>query len=251
MPATIPHLSLDHPAEFARRHIGPDDDQIRAMLDVVGADSLDDLIADAVPRSIRSESPLATGEAVPEHVALERLAEIASANQVRTSLIGQGYHGTITPPVIRRNVLENPAWYTAYTPYQPEISQGRLEALLNFQTVVTELTGLDVANASLLDEATACAEAMTIARRQSKVKVERFFVHHDVHPQTLAVLRTRAEPIGVELVVGALDDLTVCLDPDDGVRGGGATWAPTSRSGRCSASAFRWGSVVHTRRSWR
>ncbi|MEM9041178.1 MAG: aminomethyl-transferring glycine dehydrogenase [Actinomycetota bacterium] len=232
MPASIPHSSLDHPAEFARRHIGPDDDQIRAMLDVVGADSLDDLIADAVPGSIRSESPLATGEAVPEHVALERLAEVAGANQVRTSLIGQGYHGTITPPVIRRNVLESPAWYTAYTPYQPEISQGRLEALLNFQTVVTELTGLDVANASLLDEATACAEAMTIARRQSKVKVERFFVHHDVHPQTLAVLRTRAEPIGVDLVVGDLDDLTVCLDPDDTDQGGGAFGAlfslPTS-----------------------
>ena len=130
------------------------------------------------------------------------VARLADANVAVTSLIGMGYTGTITPPVIARNVLENPAWYTAYTPYQPEISQGRLEAILNFQTVVTELTGLDVANASLLDEGTAAAEAMTMARRLSKSASPSFFVHADVHPQTLAVLRTRAEPIGIDLVVG-------------------------------------------------
>ncbi len=133
---------------------------------------------------------------------LAELRGLASRIRPMTSLIGMGYYGTHTPAVIRRNVLENPAWYTAYTPYQPEISQGRLETLLNYQTMVSSLTGLDIANASLLDEATAAAEAMTMARRLSKVAGSRFFVHHDVHPQTLAVLATRAEPIGIELVVG-------------------------------------------------
>ena len=138
---------------------------------------------------------------------LAALRDLAAENHPRTSLIGMGYAGTRTPGVIQRNVLEDPAWYTAYTPYQPEISQGRLEALLNFQTMVSELTGLEVANASLLDEATAAAEAMTMARRLSKASSSRFVVHHDTHPQTIAVLATRAEPVGIELVVGDVDEL--------------------------------------------
>ncbi len=175
------------------------------MLRVVGAESVDDLLVQTMPDAIRSRTPLALPGAVPEAEALERLRAIAGRNRRVTSLIGMGYTATITPPVIARNVLENPAWYTAYTPYQPEISQGRLEALLNFQTLITELTGLDVANASLLDEATAAAEAMTMARRQSKSTSNRFVVHHDTHPQTIAVLRTRAEPVDIDLVVGDVD----------------------------------------------
>ena len=161
-----------------------------------------------MPAPIRSDTPLSLPDGVPEHEAIERLRALAGRNRRVTSLIGMGYTGTITPPVIARNVLENPAWYTAYTPYQPEISQGRLEALLNFQTLITELTGLDVANSSLLDEATAAAEAMTMARRQSKSSSNRFVVHHDTHPQTIAVLRTRAEPVGIDLVVGGVEELT-------------------------------------------
>ncbi len=193
--------------EFVRRHIGPSEIDVDTMLAAVGASTVDELLDQTIPSSIRSSDPLALGAAVPEYVALERLRSLASRNRTVTSLIGMGYTGTITPPVIARNVLENPAWYTAYTPYQPEISQGRLEAILNFQTVVTELTGLDVANASLLDEATAAAEAMTMARRLSKSPSGRFFVHHDTHPQTLTVLRTRAEPIGIELVIGDVDQV--------------------------------------------
>ena len=188
--------------EFVRRHVGPTPEDVAHMLDVVGADSLETLLEQTMPATIRSSEPLELPAAVTEPEAMRRLRAIAKKNQLVTSLIGMGYTGTITPPVIARNVLENPAWYTAYTPYQPEISQGRLEAILNFQTLVTELTGLDVANASLLDEGTAAAEAMTMARRQSKVKSQRFFVHRDTHPQTLAVLRTRAEPVGVELLIG-------------------------------------------------
>ncbi|BAN02890.1 glycine dehydrogenase [Ilumatobacter coccineus YM16-304] len=201
--------------EFVRRHIGPAPADVEHMLSTLGVGSTEELLDQTLPPSIRSTEPLALGEAVPEVEALRRLRVLADKNEQVTSLIGMGYTGTITPPVIARNVLENPAWYTAYTPYQPEISQGRLEAILNFQTVVTELTGLDVANASLLDEGTAAAEAMTMARRQSKAKTQRFFVHHDTHPQTLAVLHTRAEPVGVELVVGDVD----LLDDEAGVFG--------------------------------
>ena len=199
--------SLVEPDEFTRRHVGPTRDDVATMLDVVGAESVDALLAETMPGSIRSDSPLQLGGGVSEADALERLRRIAGRNRRVTSMIGMGYTGTVTPPVIARNVLENPAWYTAYTPYQPEISQGRLEALLNFQTLITELTGLDVTNASLLDEATAAAEAMTMARRQSKSSSNRFVVHRDTHPQTIAVLRTRAEPVGIELVVGDVDQL--------------------------------------------
>ena len=131
----------------------------------------------------------------------------ASKNKVLTSLIGQGYHGTVTPPVIQRNILENPAWYTAYTPYQPEISQGRLEALLNYQTMISDLTGLEIANASLLDEATACAEAMTMAERVAKSKAKAFFIDENWHPQNIAVMKTRARPLGIEIVTGDPDKL--------------------------------------------
>ncbi len=194
--------------EFTRRHVGPSSGDVSQMLAAIEMASTDALLTATMPESIVAASPLALPPGVSEADAIERLRAIAAKNRRVTSLIGMGYTGTITPPVIARNVLENPAWYTAYTPYQPEISQGRLEALLNFQTLVTELTGLDVANASLLDEATAAAEAMTMARRQSKSASDRFVVHHDTHPQTIAVLRTRAEPVGIELVVGDLDLLT-------------------------------------------
>ena len=198
-------LTLIEPDEFTRRHIGPSPDEVAAMLRVIGVESIDDLLAATMPGSIRAASALGLPGGVSEADALERLRRIAGRNRRVNSLIGMGYTNTVTPPVIARNVLENPAWYTAYTPYQPEISQGRLEALLNFQTLVTELTGLDVTNASLLDEATAAAEAMTMARRQSKSASNRFVVHRDTHPQTIAVLRTRAEPVGIDLVVGDVD----------------------------------------------
>lgn len=191
------------PYDFAnRRHIGPSPAEMDEMLKVVGYDSLDGLIAATVPASIRQTKPLLWGKAMSEREALDKLRETANKNKALTSLIGQGYYGTITPPVIQRNILENPAWYTAYTPYQPEISQGRLEALLNFQTMICDLTGLDVANASLLDEATAAAEAMAMAERVAKSKAKSFFVDANCHPQTIAVIQTRAEPLGWGVVVG-------------------------------------------------
>jgi glycine dehydrogenase len=195
------------PAEFVRRHIGPSPGDIDAMLEVVGAGSLAALMDETLPASIRQQSPLKLSQSglqlpLSETEALAHMAELAAQNDVFTSVIGQGYSGTILPSVIQRNILENPAWYTAYTPYQPEISQGRLEALFNFQTMICDLTGLDVANASLLDEATAAAEAMALAERSSVNKTNAFFVDHEVHPQTLAVLRTRAEPLGWTLIVG-------------------------------------------------
>src|SRR4051794_36415765 len=187
---------------FVRRHIGPSPRDISAMLNSVGANSLTELMSQTLPSSIRQKAPLDLGRAFSETEAMAHMRELAAQNQVFTSLIGQGYSGTILPAVIQRNILENPAWYTAYTPYQPEISQGRLEALFNFQTMICDLTGLDVANASLLDEATAAAEAMALAERAAQAKTKSFFVDHEVHPQTLAVLRTRAEPLGWNLIVG-------------------------------------------------
>jgi len=193
----------DEPATtFVRRHIGPSPRDISAMLETVGASSLKALMAETLPAPIRQKAPLDFGNPFSETEALVHMRDLASKNQVFTSLIGQGYSGTILPAVIQRNILENPAWYTAYTPYQPEISQGRLEALFNFQTMICDLTGLDVANASLLDEATAAAEAMALAERAAHAKTKSFFVDAEVHPQTLAVLRTRAEPLGWNLIVG-------------------------------------------------
>ena len=196
---------------FAGRHVGPSDDDITAMLDVVGVADLDALIERAVPDVIRSHRLPDVAGPLAEDQALEALRTRADKNTVLRSFIGTGYHGTITPAVIQRNILENPGWYTAYTPYQPEISQGRLEALLNFQTMVADLTGLEIANASLLDEATAAAEAMTLMKRVGKNPNMTFFVDGDTHPQTIDVVMTRAEPLGYDVVIG---DPTSDLDPD-------------------------------------
>jgi glycine dehydrogenase len=186
--------SADLPA-FAGRHIGPRDEDIATMLSVVGRTSLDDLLDAAVPDGIRALEALDIEPAASEAAVVAELREVAARNRRVTSMIGLGYYGTHTPAVIARNVLENPAWYTAYTPYQPEISQGRLEALLNFQTVVSDLTGLPIAGASLLDEATAAAEAMTLMRRSSKAPADAvLLVDTEVFPQTLGVVRTRAVP---------------------------------------------------------
>jgi glycine dehydrogenase len=188
--------------DFAnRRHIGPSPEEMAEMLRVVGAASLDALMDETIPASIMQKAPLGWAP-LAEHELLAKMREVAAKNKVMTSLIGQGYYGTVTPPAIQRNILENPAWYTAYTPYQPEIAQGRLEALLNYQTMVADLTGLPVANASLLDEATAAAEAMTMAERSAKSKARCFFVDRNCHPQTIAVIKTRAQPLGIEVIVG-------------------------------------------------
>jgi glycine dehydrogenase len=198
-----PSLSdLESRSDFVRRHIGPGQEDIDAMLKELGLTSLDALIERAVPESIRDTSGLELGANFTEHEALDYLRGVARKNDVKTSLIGLGYHNTIVPPVIQRNVLENPGWYTAYTPYQPEISQGRMETLLAFQQMTMDLTGMELANASLLDEGTAAAEAMTMLHRVGKSKSERFLVSDEVHPQTIAVMRTRAEPLGIEIEVG-------------------------------------------------
>jgi glycine dehydrogenase len=200
------------PGAFPDRHIGISAADAERMLAVLGLASLDELIEQAVPASIRDDKPLALDDAISEPHALAHLRRLADRNTVLTSLIGQGYYGTHTPGVILRNVLENPAWYTAYTPYQPEISQGRLEALLNFQTLVCDLTGLEIANASMLDEGTAAAEAMTLCRRSSRHAGGVFFVDAECHPQTIAVVATRAEPLDIEVVVG---DPSTDLSPAD------------------------------------
>ncbi|TWI07313.1 aminomethyl-transferring glycine dehydrogenase [Aerolutibacter ruishenii] len=194
--------ALEHHDAFIERHIGPNDAEIATMLSVVGHDSLEAFTDAIVPGSIKSANPLALPSAVTEVEALAKIRAVADKNQVFRSFIGQGYYGTHTPNVILRNVLENPAWYTAYTPYQAEISQGRMEALINFQTMCADLTGMEIANASLLDEGTAAAEAMTLAKRSCKNKSNVFFVSNGVHPQTLEVLKTRAEPLEIELVIG-------------------------------------------------
>ncbi|QIZ52449.1 aminomethyl-transferring glycine dehydrogenase [Dickeya zeae] len=198
---------LEHGSAFTERHIGPSATQQQQMLTAIGAASLDELIRHIVPADIQLPQPPAVGDAATEYQALAELKAIASRNQRYKSYIGMGYHAVLTPPVILRNVLENPGWYTAYTPYQPEVSQGRLEALLNFQQLTQDLTGLELASASLLDEATAAAEAMAMAKRVSKLKqANRFFVADDVHPQTLDVVRTRAQTFGFEIVTGNAAD---------------------------------------------
>ncbi|GGP63346.1 aminomethyl-transferring glycine dehydrogenase [Saccharothrix coeruleofusca] len=201
----IPLAALEHGTPFADRHVGPRPAELARILDVIGVGSLEELAQHAVPESIR-ERDLVLDLPAPatETQALAELRALAARNRPMTQMIGLGYYGTTTPAVIRRNVLENPAWYTAYTPYQPEISQGRLEALLNFQTMVGDLTGLPVANASMLDESTAAAEAMTLVRRAGRSKSNKFVVDADTLPQTLAVIETRAEPLGIEVVVADL-----------------------------------------------
>ncbi|MEE9209699.1 MAG: aminomethyl-transferring glycine dehydrogenase, partial [Kiloniellales bacterium] len=188
--------------DFVRRHIGPGEPQIQEMLGFLGLGSLDELIDKAVPGSIRSERPLELERAKSERMTLSYLRKMASRNRVFVSMMGMGYHGTAMPGVILRNVLENPGWYTAYTPYQAEVSQGRMEALLNFQQMIMDLTGMELANASLLDEATAAAEAMAMSHRISKSKSDTYFVSSDCHPQTIAVVETRAKWFGFEVVVG-------------------------------------------------
>jgi glycine dehydrogenase len=199
-----------HPDRFLHRHVGPDPQDIAKMVEVLGAPSLDALIDRTVPGSIRLQRPLDLPGGRSEHGLLQELAAIAAKNQIFRSYLGMGYSDCVTPPVILRNVFENPGWYTQYTPYQPEISQGRLEALLNYQTMVIDLTGLPVANASLLDEATAAAEAMTMVRavrgtKDASDEARAFFVSHDCHPQTVAVLKTRAAPLGIDVIVGDPD----------------------------------------------
>ncbi|MEI2637971.1 MAG: hypothetical protein V9F03_03055 [Microthrixaceae bacterium] len=201
---TSPSLPARH---FSSRHIGPGDSDVEKMLQTIGVDSLDSLMRQAIPESIFDERPLSIRASTSEDEALARLASIASRNSRVTTMIGAGYYGTSVPSVIARNMLENPAWYTAYTPYQPEISQGRLEALLNFQTVISDLTGMDIANASMLDEGTAAAEAMTMAKRLSRSKSQRLVIDADTHPQTIAVIRTRAQPLEIDVDVVAPQDV--------------------------------------------
>ncbi|MEH2435106.1 MAG: aminomethyl-transferring glycine dehydrogenase [Nostoc sp.] len=189
-------------SSFVPRHIGPNSDDIQQMLKVLGFPSLDALINQTVPQAIRLKQPLKLPEAESEYAALTSLKKVAAKNQVFRSYIGMGYYDSITPPVIGRNILENPGWYTAYTPYQPEIAQGRLEALLNFQTLIIDLTGLEIANASLLDEATAAAEAMSLSYGICKNQANAYFVSGDCHPQTIDVLQTRAKPLGIKIIVG-------------------------------------------------
>jgi len=209
-PPDIRHL-LDN-REFIRRHIAcTSDDDIASMLHVIGVENPDELMDAVVPERIRSRAPLDLPDPQPEWDVIDRLCSLAAFNRPRTSLIGMGYTNTVTPAVIRRNLLENPAWYTSYTPYQPEISQGRLESLLNLQSLISDLTGLPIANASLLDEATAAAEAMTMAQRSSRHASTTMFVHDDTHPQTIAVMATRAEPLGISLRIGSPAD----FDPED------------------------------------
>ncbi|MDU4250411.1 aminomethyl-transferring glycine dehydrogenase [Pseudomonas sp.] len=206
--SNTPSLSqLHQPDAFLARHLGPDSAEQQAMLDTLGLGNRDDLIVQTVPPAIRLNRPLDLPTALDEQGALAKLKGYAQKNELWTSLIGTGYYGTLTPTVILRNVLENPGWYTAYTPYQPEIAQGRLESLLNFQQMTIDLTGLDLASASLLDEATAAAEAMALAKRVAKAKSNLFFVDAHCHPQTISVVQTRAEAFGFDVVVDEVDNL--------------------------------------------
>ncbi|WP_162048346.1 aminomethyl-transferring glycine dehydrogenase [Vibrio taketomensis] len=205
MTTLLQSLSTQH--EFVARHNGPNHNDQQKMLETLNVSSLEQLIEQTVPAQIRLEQPLTLAEAQSEADMLTSMKQFAQQNQVKRTFIGQGYYNTFTPNVILRNVMENPGWYTAYTPYQPEISQGRLEALLNFQQVVMDLTGMEIANASLLDEATAAAEAMTLCKRAGKSKSNTFFVASDVHPQTIEVVKTRAKFIGFDVLVDELDTL--------------------------------------------
>src|SRR3954471_7686816 len=191
-----------HPDRFVDRHLGPDSRDIEEMLAALGVRNLDELIDRTVPASIRLQRALDLPPGRSEFGLLRELSEIAAKNEVFRSYIGMGYSDTVTPPVILRNILENPGWYTQYTPYQPEISQGRLEALLNYQTMVSDLSGLPVANASLLDESTAAAEAMTMFHNVAGARGNAFFLAQDCHPQTIEVVKTRAAPFGIQVIVG-------------------------------------------------
>ena len=209
-------MSINHHPDFLARHLGPSPDDVQEMLDAVGQQTLDGLMQETVPASIRLGRPLQLPDAVPEAELIDRLRGIASENELWRSYLGMGYSGTITPGVIQRNILENPGWYTQYTPYQAEISQGRLEALLNFQTAIIDLTGMDIANASLLDEATAAAEAMSMLYGSGrKRRGHVFLVADDCHPQTIGVVATRSAPLGIEVRIGPSRDFAF----DDSVFG--------------------------------
>ena len=196
-------VELENHEDFIQRHIGPNATQQTEMAQTLGYDHLDALIDATVPAAIRSQNAMQIGGAQTEQAVIARLRELAKQNVVNKSYIGTGYSDTFTPPVIQRNILENPGWYTAYTPYQPEISQGRLEALLNFQQMVMDLTGMDLANASMLDEGTAAAEAMTLLQRVNKKNRSNvFIVASDCHPQTISVVKTRAHALEIEVIVG-------------------------------------------------
>ena len=280
---------LDAALPFVDRHIGLRPEDIDAMLETLGFDSLDALMDAAVPGGIRASAELDLPTGQSEDAVARELREIAAENNPGEPMIGLGYHATITPPVIRRNVLEDPSWYTAYTPYQPEISQGRLEALINFQTVVGDLTGLPTANASLLDEGTAVAEAMTLVRRANRKATGPFVVDSDALPQTIEVVRTRAEAMGIEVVVADLADgvpagelcgvllqypgasagsSTPASWPRTSPPGAASSWwpptcsrspcssrpgssAPTWSSARPSASASRCSTAARTPATWR
>ena len=228
MRSATPLGGLENPTEFIARHIGIDEADETHMLGVVGSTSLRALIDGIVPPSIARTSPMALPPPVTEAAALKQLKAMAAKNKVFKSFIGQGYYGTYTPGVILRNVLENPAWYTAYTPYQAEIAQGRLEALINFQTMVCDLTGMPIANASMLDEATAAAEAMTLAKRSVKSKSNVFIVAGDCHPQTIEVLQTRAKPLGIEIKVSSATKTVPQLMAEGGYFGVLAQYPATS-----------------------
>ena len=202
MVANPPRTQTSTLSNFTQRHIGPNPDDVKQMLDILGLSNLDDLIDKTVPQAIRFHQTLNLPAAQSEYAALAKLKQIADKNQVYRSFIGMGYYDCITPTVIQRNILENPGWYTAYTPYQPEIAQGRLEALLNFQTMIIDLTGLEIANASLLDEGTAAAEAMSMSYGVCKNKSHNYFVSSECHPQTIDVLQTRAKPLGINIIIG-------------------------------------------------
>ena len=198
-------MPKDLTQNFSLRHIGPRPSEIKEMLEALKLNNLEELVEKTVPKSIHVKSKLNIGDGLDEFSLLKKIKGIASKNKVARSYIGTGYYGTITPPVIQRNILENPGWYTAYTPYQAEISQGRLEALLNYQTMITEMTGLNISNASLLDESTAAAEAMVMMLRSTKER-NQFLVASDCHPQTIDVLKTRSEPIGVKLIIKPIEE---------------------------------------------
>ena len=205
--------NLNHPDKFVNRHIGPQENDIKLMLKAVGTSSLDELIEQTIPENIRLKNLPEFDEPISEFQLLEKLRKIGKKNKVFKSYIGLGYYPTITPPVIQRNIFENPGWYTQYTPYQAEISQGRLEALINFQTAVIDLTGLPIANASLLDEGTAAAEAMAMfyAKRKNK-NAKKFFVSKECFPQTIDVLKTRSNPLCIELIID--DHKNIVLNED-------------------------------------
>ncbi len=219
MPTSAPRptlAQLENASEFVARHIGIDAADEQLMLKAIGETSRRTLIDSIVPRSIARTSKMDIPDAITEAAALAELKSLADKNQVFKSYIGQGYYGTHTPGVILRNILENPAWYTAYTPYQAEISQGRMEALVNFQTMVCDLTGMPMANASMLDEATAAAEAMTLAKRSVKAKGNTFIVGGDCHPQTIEVIQTRAAPLDITVkVVRSTDEWHAAIAQDD------------------------------------